>query len=802
MATFIEIAANDQSIVYLGQIFGIVGGSLGGGKGLVVLAGSGSGILGAMFRVFNTGLLAVGALIVAYTTIVGVLKTASEGEFLGKWHSLWVPLRTVIGIAGLMPTNTGYCIMQMIIMWIILQGVAVADSVWTGAINYLQSGGATQISASNMASAGSQQDIQNLFSALVCQAGAKAKYDKSYWCFNNASPYCSMSDSQMLNVTSPQYRSGYYAIGPLNANGGACGNLALFGTLQSSGDLPQLTAARMNAYAAIIPALGQIAKKLVDIDYVYSKYMNTDPPATNGPPLVPPAWIMAYCNDQNIPTNSCNMNNPSMPQIPTASAASSLDTVKGFYWKYVLNPYTGGNFLQQNIAVYQGYTLQAMTTSSNSKGVMAWGATLDTTGLLNEARANGWITAGGYYYAIANLGNSTQQGLNKQYVVMPTQDGAPLLYSQVPPFSAASQEVQNKIDTLTKEASALMSQINSEQAAGNNGVTSGSSCNVPFIGDLCTLVMTKFMGALTGGTGLSNSTNAIISLQVFGESVLITIEIVFAVLLVLIFASVSAASTMNSLQGFGFGLSQFYTYAMLPILFLLGALFVFAGTLAVYIPMIPYIIFTFGAIGWFIATIEAMIAAPIVSLAIMHPEGEHEIWGKAKPAIDIIFNIFLRPTLMIFGMIAGMQLSYVVIRFINAAFAGVMSQVNPMPGPVELLLFLAIYTSLIVTSLNKCFALIHMIPDQALRWVGIHGVSFGGEKGLEEVGGAAEKAAGQVKAGAGGAAEKGMELGKKREDQIHKGQEAAGKNRAATGISATPPAAAEEKNNNQSNEGK
>src|SRR5688500_18872811 len=123
MINVFTIAVNDQSIYYLGRIFGNVG---------TVLPGTGPAILSAMFKVFNTAMLAVGSLIVTYTTVVGVLNTAAEGEFLGKhWHSIWVPLRTVIGIAGLFPTSSGYSAIQIVMMWVIMQGVGAADSVWT-----------------------------------------------------------------------------------------------------------------------------------------------------------------------------------------------------------------------------------------------------------------------------------------------------------------------------------------------------------------------------------------------------------------------------------------------------------------------------------------------------------------------------------------------------------------------------------------------------------------------------------------------------------------------------------------------
>src|SRR5580658_9851250 len=122
-----QMAANDQSLFYLGQIFGNMGDVLTPGTGAPI-------ILGAMFEVLNGIALTVGVLVVTYTTVVGLFQTAAEGEFLGKkWSGLWVPIRTVIGIVGLFPSSGGYCALQVFLMWVILQGVSAADVVWARA---------------------------------------------------------------------------------------------------------------------------------------------------------------------------------------------------------------------------------------------------------------------------------------------------------------------------------------------------------------------------------------------------------------------------------------------------------------------------------------------------------------------------------------------------------------------------------------------------------------------------------------------------------------------------------------------
>lgn len=124
----------DYSVVYLGNLFGIVGS---------VLHGNGSQIMGAMFGVFNSAVLALGGIVIMYTLLVSTMNTAHEGEMLGrKWSSIWVPMRSTLGLALLVPKTSGYCLMQIFVMWIVLQGVGAADKIWAAALSYLNRGGA------------------------------------------------------------------------------------------------------------------------------------------------------------------------------------------------------------------------------------------------------------------------------------------------------------------------------------------------------------------------------------------------------------------------------------------------------------------------------------------------------------------------------------------------------------------------------------------------------------------------------------------------------------------------------------
>lgn len=137
---------SDVSVKLLGYIFGVVDG---------VLIGGGSQIVGEMFGIFNSAVIVLGSIVIMYSVMISIINTAGEGTILGKqWSSIWVPLRSVVSIALLIPKASGYCTIQIMVMWVVVQGIGAADAVWGQALTYLQRGGVlidkpvSQVSAS------------------------------------------------------------------------------------------------------------------------------------------------------------------------------------------------------------------------------------------------------------------------------------------------------------------------------------------------------------------------------------------------------------------------------------------------------------------------------------------------------------------------------------------------------------------------------------------------------------------------------------------------------------------------------
>jgi len=134
--TLFDVSPTDQSLQYLGMIFG-------GSVGSITLGGQvPNPILGLMFEKLNGIVLAVSTLVVSYVGILSTINTAHEGEVMGKkFSSIWIPMKSICGMLLMVPsTGNGYSLVQMLVMWVVLQGIGAANTVWNVVLTQLNSG--------------------------------------------------------------------------------------------------------------------------------------------------------------------------------------------------------------------------------------------------------------------------------------------------------------------------------------------------------------------------------------------------------------------------------------------------------------------------------------------------------------------------------------------------------------------------------------------------------------------------------------------------------------------------------------
>lgn len=813
MINLFRLADNDRSMQYLFQIFGSMGGVLYGKSSTGDISGASATPLGSLFNTFNSIVLAIAALIVIYVTVVGVMKTAHEGEMMGKhWSSLWIPIRMVMGIASLIPISGGYSALQIVMMWVIVQGIGAADVLWNTFLQYVQTAGSVNAKIT-VPAVGINSSISSLYQGLVCDATFRESRKNPDTLTNSAGYYCStQSDATFCgkqNTFSTDPNVNTYQMGP----GGACGTLTYCN--QSAACNGSSATTSTNSIGCIIckkqvealdtvinTTLMPLAAKFAQSDYEYRDFYYNNNPAGG------PGWIRDYCSTQGISGAQCCVqgspncktdSNPFASYLPNDSSNSQNPpnaTVNNLYLKYAILPLTNNTDFVKASSDYYSAQIQASVDEflNNISAQAASGSKL--SGNLKFAQDAGWIMAGSFYYLI---GRENKNNLQASIPSLSMQGASDL-----------SQGAYKTFRTNYNAAGVLAQQaVQQSSTSSSGGGSSGGGAAAPqeigggtaAINDAVNSASKAFTDNLNS---VANGVNPLVQMQNAGYTMLFIAQILFLVFLVVTLALGVLSGFSAFVLGTGItnplmtGTPLLYMVLIPAFFALLGLLVVVGGLMGVYVPLIPYIIFTVGAIGWFLSVLEAMVAGPLVALGILSPSGHHEILGKAEPALMLLFNIFLRPGLMIFGLVASMLLAIVVLTMINSGFGLVITSMvyageatvatdaagNPyIPGgaaamafnPLELAIFLCAYVTLIVTAMNKCFSAIHVIPERVIRWISGHGEGAGEAEAVGEMRRGTEAGV----AGAKGAGEefkgRGRELGGKQAEAVKEKEKAAPK---------------------------
>jgi defect-in-organelle-trafficking protein DotA len=732
----------DLSLIYLSNMFGVVDG---------VLYGTGSQLLGTLFGVFNSAVLVLGGIIILYTFFIGTLRTAHEGEALGKeWSSIWIPLRTVFGIALLIPKASGYSFIQILVMWIIVRGIGAADSMWNTALDYLYSGGI--VISQNYSGNGAVDTTPmvnfstKLLRSLTCVEMLQAEISRyrMYQIQKNISPLDPAPSFQSdiiraINSSTSSTRPVLLPTSNYYGTNGVCGSITWKDVAEQLPSQLQKDSAFMAAWqgdkSRTVAVSTTVAAVFPTADAIVNNYLiHTINPAAG------------------IPLGQLNNGKWGGPPPNTGS--------------YLIQ----GTALSDAAASYYGLMTTTMRliaqAANNTDSKTAW---------TQAAKIKGWALAGAYYFDIVNA-NEQVSSVVDQNIPEFSQDMDSDLTSvggitnylggSTSPFVIQLNTLLNGTgknnNFIVSEGSRFINDL-----AQNAGVQSYGSSNVGggAAGSKAASAaggVSKSMGGFLGGLGNSEQSNLnpVVGIAVYGDYL---VNMSFIVILVLMLVGFGitiglGAIPFCSVGAAGVSIVTAITSFLVPIFM---SIIVIGLTMAYYIPMIPFIIFSFGVIGWFIAVVEAILAAPLVALGISHPEGNHPILGKADPAVALLVNVFLRPTFMIFGLLLGMMVSYVGLWLVNQGFGYAFSQATATASdPFKPIACVVIYVMIVLQILQKGFSLIYTIPDQVLRWIGMNVQSMGGEAEAERsIGEGVKSGFTEVGNTAGAAGKLGAELG-------------------------------------------
>ena len=160
-----------------------------------------------------------------------------------------------------------------------------------------------------------------------------------------------------------------------------------------------------------------------------------------------------------------------------------------------------------------------------------------------------------------------------------------------------------------------------------------------------------------------------------------------------------------------------------------------AGFVLYYIiPFLPFIYFYFAVGGWVKSVFEAMVGVPLWALAHLRIDGNGFPGELASNGYFLIFEIFVRPILCVFGLVAGIAIFAAQARVLHEIFDLVIINLTGYDGPepivsivgdatykrhaVDEFFFTIIYVFILYMMGTASFKLIDMIPNSILRWMG------------------------------------------------------------------------------------
>lgn len=619
------------------------------------LVGAGDSEFSSVIGAFNAAMLLLAGILVAYTLVAGTMSTAHDGEMLGKrWSSMWIPIRTALGAAMIFPLGSGFCAIQYIVMWIAMQGIGFADKMVTAFMEQQYDSTAESFTPPSNFQA-RRQLLEKWLVASTCEEAIGA--------------YEAMlkgTKAAALLVVAPGL-SAVDGVGGENISpsatvdgkqywygGGMCGNVSIFNTGNET-------------FA-------------MDDNFV--------------------SFNMEKFSDKMYEANVAQME----------GAKSRIETLG----KKIAASSENNTALRMEVAQTLDEIASTWDQSMKQQAIALYKGEMQTNGqrYKKSVISDGWLTFGGWYMEMAR-----------------TQDGIARALSNVPSVSSSAYErvldQQNnskgfgmfvnifKSNFFSKDAQSAIMLAHDFAATSTKGVGNGNALTANEPTNVSAYLVKWFITPDYKSMFDDNQDfgqNPVIMAQNLGRNMVGwgTAGYVAGMAVILFFDREIVGTSTAKLGVLGPMLTA-----------IAGTILVTGAFLSVYPPMLPYILWIGAILGWVIFLVEAIIAAPLWAVAQIAPDGDGVV-GKGGQGYMLVLSLFLRPALMVMGFISAVIVMKPMGYLINSTFLGAfLNGASPSwYGVVTAIMGCILYATLMVSVINKVFALIHVIPDKILRWMG------------------------------------------------------------------------------------
>jgi len=664
------VAPNDLSKTYMEQLFGQVINITLGGEG----PEAPDSIIGAASEVLNAGMMVFVYLVISWVGINGLVNTAGDGQTFGRSYSTtWVPFRVVGSLGLIFPLAGGYSAMQVIILYFAMQGVGLANSVWDAASSFMTT---NQTFFTVDAAQHSDELAGNLLAYQVCRAGINAAEGE---------------EGKKEVISSKPIIEDPGIIGDLKAFFLPDGDESQFGKAgiefngPQEGWIPGIRNSVKEVFGeSSLPLYGPRACGAVEFEIALTDGNSQYDEAAERyfGRLIRGLWALNI-NIENIAVSAINIDNGH----PSTMDPDQLPIV----YREVVDQY------RSHIKASQ---------RSLQEDLKKVGAKYGQLGV-SDPKNNGWIGAGIYYN---EFGRMTTRYLN--------------IAGIGPSFTPINSELAEHPDyeEIRKVAVEVTAAARSHS---NSGDASQSSVKSDDPDSLRAWVIGSWISGLTiaeeapmpmaalsawARYALDIGTTAYLAIKAASAKAWIAHEIAKAA--PPLASTVGVAVTSPFVAIFSGAVGWFSAIAILALPSL--------ALLAYYIPMVPYFMWVLAVVGWYVMLTESVIAGPIWAVTHAMPDGVGPVAERAKAGYMILLSVFLRPTLMLFGLLAAILIMQLAAKFVMITFVPAMTDVMgaSWSSLLQFLIFALLLVVLLIQVSHRVFGLIHEIPDKVLRYIG------------------------------------------------------------------------------------
>lgn len=209
-----------------------------------------------------------------------------------------------------------------------------------------------------------------------------------------------------------------------------------------------------------------------------------------------------------------------------------------------------------------------------------------------------------------------------------------------------------------------------------------------------------------------------------------------------------AIATGGEVLGAGIGIGHFAGLAS-GFFFQVAMLGLGVGFMLFYVvPFLPFIYFFFAVGGWVKGIFEAMVGVPLWALAHIRIDGHGLAGDHAMGGYYLILEVFLRPIMIVFGMLGSIIIFAGQVFLLHEIFPLVTSNVGGFDyaaaltapvgtvgafeyahGVIDSFFYTVAYAIIVYMMAMSSFKLIDQVPNHILRWMGASVDAFAEQSG-------------------------------------------------------------------------